>query len=165
MWFFIEAMANVFQHFWGLSLFLSLYLIHSISTSHVTSVLHLYCSTLVRSISSYFFLLVHVSHRFTLSILGTTKTEIIFLHISIMLSFSLVSSKGVIYHSHFFWIVPCPCLKHGIWHIYPKFNYLCSKEDAKQAILYSYKHSFSGFAATLNSSQATILASNELINS
>ncbi|CAA2957179.1 subtilisin-like protease [Olea europaea subsp. europaea] len=33
-----------------------------------------------------------------------------------------------------------------------------SKEDAKQAILYSYKHSFSGFAATLNSSQATNLA-------
>ncbi|XXG65283.1 hypothetical protein AAC387_Pa05g3030 [Persea americana] len=34
-----------------------------------------------------------------------------------------------------------------------------SEDDAKKAMLYSYKHSFSGFAARLNSTQATTLAS------
>ncbi|KAL5537777.1 hypothetical protein UlMin_045317 [Ulmus minor] len=33
-----------------------------------------------------------------------------------------------------------------------------SDEDAKQSVLYSYKHSFSGFSAMLNSSQAAALA-------
>ncbi|XP_011090078.1 subtilisin-like protease SBT3.18 [Sesamum indicum] len=33
-----------------------------------------------------------------------------------------------------------------------------SKEEAKQAMIYSYKHVLSGFAATLNEGQATILA-------
>ncbi|KAL0390395.1 UNVERIFIED_CONTAM: Subtilisin-like protease SBT3.18 [Sesamum calycinum] len=33
-----------------------------------------------------------------------------------------------------------------------------SEEEAKQAMIYSYKHVLSGFAATLNESQATILA-------
>ncbi|XP_073138163.1 subtilisin-like protease SBT3.18 [Henckelia pumila] len=32
-----------------------------------------------------------------------------------------------------------------------------SKEKAKEAILYNYKHAFSGFAATLDASQATVL--------
>ncbi|PON95646.1 Subtilase [Trema orientale] len=37
-------------------------------------------------------------------------------------------------------------------------NVFASKEDAKQSMLYSYKHSFSGFSAILNSTQAAILA-------
>ncbi|KAK7822258.1 subtilisin-like protease sbt3.18 [Quercus suber] len=37
-------------------------------------------------------------------------------------------------------------------------NVFASEEDAKQSILYSYKHSFSGFSAKLNSTQATSLA-------
>ncbi|KAL2470039.1 Subtilisin-like serine endopeptidase family protein [Abeliophyllum distichum] len=44
------------------------------------------------------------------------------------------------------------------YHVELLSNVFESKADAKQAMLYSYKHSFSGFAATLNSSQATILA-------
>jgi hypothetical protein len=39
---------------------------------------------------------------------------------------------------------------------------LYSKEDAKQAMLYSYKHRFSGFSAMLNSTQAKILASKNI---
>ncbi|KVI08384.1 Proteinase inhibitor I9 [Cynara cardunculus var. scolymus] len=34
-----------------------------------------------------------------------------------------------------------------------------SQEDARESILYSYKHSFSGFSAKINSSQAANLAS------
>lgn len=41
-----------------------------------------------------------------------------------------------------------------------KFVILISEEDAKQSMLYSYKHSFSGFSAILNSSQVAFLASN-----
>ncbi|PQM33095.1 subtilisin-like protease SBT3.18 [Prunus yedoensis var. nudiflora] len=36
-----------------------------------------------------------------------------------------------------------------------------SEEDVRQSMLYSYKHSFSGFSAKLNSSQATTLAKME----
>ncbi|KAK9941457.1 hypothetical protein M0R45_018054 [Rubus argutus] len=36
-----------------------------------------------------------------------------------------------------------------------------SEQDVKQSMLYSYKHSFSGFAAKLNSSQATTLSKME----
>ncbi|BBH04276.1 Subtilisin-like serine endopeptidase family protein [Prunus dulcis] len=39
-----------------------------------------------------------------------------------------------------------------------------SEEDVRQCMLYSYKHSFSGFSAKLNSSQATTLASKLMIN-
>ncbi|OMP05884.1 hypothetical protein CCACVL1_01800 [Corchorus capsularis] len=38
-----------------------------------------------------------------------------------------------------------------------------SEEDAKQSILYSYRNSFSGFSAKLNSSQATTLAKMEKV--
>ncbi|KAK6145057.1 hypothetical protein DH2020_021877 [Rehmannia glutinosa] len=38
---------------------------------------------------------------------------------------------------------------------------LFCKEKAEQAMLYSYKHMFSGFAAMLNASQATVLAKND----
>ncbi|KAI3461910.1 hypothetical protein Pfo_018573 [Paulownia fortunei] len=44
------------------------------------------------------------------------------------------------------------------YHVQLLTNVFQSKEEAKQAMLYSYKHMFSGFAATLNASQATILA-------
>ncbi|KAF8398598.1 hypothetical protein HHK36_017529 [Tetracentron sinense] len=37
-------------------------------------------------------------------------------------------------------------------------NVFTSEEDARQAMLYSYKHGFSGFSAKLNSTQATTLA-------
>ncbi|KAG2671483.1 hypothetical protein I3760_14G138200 [Carya illinoinensis] len=40
-------------------------------------------------------------------------------------------------------------------------NVFASEEDAKQSMLYSYKHSFSGFSAKLNSTQATALAKME----
>lgn len=38
------------------------------------------------------------------------------------------------------------------------FNFLGSKEAAKESILYSYKHGFSGFAAVLSQSQAKLIA-------
>ncbi|GLU19611.1 hypothetical protein SLE2022_358510 [Rubroshorea leprosula] len=40
-------------------------------------------------------------------------------------------------------------------------NVFSSKEEAKHSLLYSYKHSFSGFSAKLNSSQAATLANME----
>lgn len=39
------------------------------------------------------------------------------------------------------------------------FFLLCSKEDAKTSLLYSYKHGFSGFAARMTKSQAEDIAS------
>ncbi|KAK6936972.1 Peptidase S8/S53 domain [Dillenia turbinata] len=47
------------------------------------------------------------------------------------------------------------------FHIQLLSNVFASQEDAKQSMLYSYKHSFSGFSAKLNSTQATTLASND----
>ncbi|KAK4492225.1 hypothetical protein RD792_003025 [Penstemon davidsonii] len=44
------------------------------------------------------------------------------------------------------------------YHVQLLANVFKSKEEGKKAMLYSYKHMFSGFAATLNASQATILA-------
>ncbi|XP_058105921.1 subtilisin-like protease SBT3.18 [Magnolia sinica] len=46
-------------------------------------------------------------------------------------------------------------------HVQLLSNVFASEDDAKEAMLYSYKHSFSGFAARLNSTQATTLASME----
>ncbi|PON64179.1 Subtilase [Parasponia andersonii] len=43
-------------------------------------------------------------------------------------------------------------------HLHLLSNVFSSKEDAKQSMLYSYKHSFSGFSAMLNSSQVADLA-------
>nr|XP_034893395.1 subtilisin-like protease SBT3.18 [Populus alba]TKR98193.1 subtilisin-like protease SBT3.5 isoform X2 [Populus alba] len=43
-------------------------------------------------------------------------------------------------------------------HIQLLSNVFSSEEEAKQSMLYSYKHGFSGFSAKLNSTQATILA-------
>ncbi|KAL5708637.1 hypothetical protein ACHQM5_019408 [Ranunculus cassubicifolius] len=40
-------------------------------------------------------------------------------------------------------------------------NIFSSEEEAKEAMVYSYKHSFSGFSAVLNSTQATTLTSME----
>ncbi|KAK6925758.1 Peptidase S8 propeptide/proteinase inhibitor I9 [Dillenia turbinata] len=48
------------------------------------------------------------------------------------------------------------------FHIQLVSNVFDGQEDAKQSMLYSYKHSFSGFSAQLNSIQVTNLASNEL---
>ncbi|XP_077247327.1 subtilisin-like serine endopeptidase family protein [Tasmannia lanceolata] len=42
-------------------------------------------------------------------------------------------------------------------------NVFASEEDAEAAMLYSYKHSFSGFAARLNSTQANTLANMERV--
>lgn len=42
-----------------------------------------------------------------------------------------------------------------------KLFWFYSKEEAKEAMVYSYKHSLSGFAATLNASQAAILNSKQ----
>jgi hypothetical protein len=39
------------------------------------------------------------------------------------------------------------------------FSLLCSKEAAKNSLLYSYKHGFSGFAARMSKSQAQDIAS------
>ncbi|KAG8657701.1 subtilisin-like protease SBT3.18 isoform X2 [Manihot esculenta] len=43
-------------------------------------------------------------------------------------------------------------------HIQLLSNVFASEEEAKQSLLYSYKHSFSGFSAMLNSTQAATLA-------
>ncbi|KAL8480866.1 hypothetical protein ACS0TY_027404 [Phlomoides rotata] len=43
------------------------------------------------------------------------------------------------------------------FHLQLLTNVFHSKEEANQAMLYSYKHTFSGFAATLNASQAAVL--------
>ena len=46
--------------------------------------------------------------------------------------------------------MPVPLTSHGVE--------LCSEQAAKDAILYSYRHGFSGFAAVLTDSQAARLA-------
>lgn len=46
--------------------------------------------------------------------------------------------------------MPVPLTSHGVG--------LCSEQAAKDAILYSYRHGFSGFAAVLTDSQAARLA-------
>ncbi|PIN05580.1 Tripeptidyl-peptidase II [Handroanthus impetiginosus] len=44
------------------------------------------------------------------------------------------------------------------YHLHLLTSIFQSKEEAKKAMIYSYKHVFSGFAATINASQARILA-------
>ncbi|CDP18580.1 unnamed protein product [Coffea canephora] len=90
-------MSHAFQHSWGLSLLLSLYLISSVSTSHVY--------------------IVYLGHN---------------------------QNKA-----------PDLTSKHHLQLLSTVFT---SKKDAKQAMLYSYKHGFSGFSATLNSTQAQVLS-------
>jgi hypothetical protein len=46
--------------------------------------------------------------------------------------------------------MPVPLTSHGVG--------LCSEQAAKDAILYSYRHGFSGFAAVLTDNQAARLA-------
>ncbi|KAL1565701.1 subtilisin-like protease SBT3.18 [Salvia divinorum] len=84
------------QCFWILSLTLSLYFIHSTSSSHVY--------------------IVYLGHA---------------------------------HHTN-----PLLTYEHHVRHLASVFH---SKEEAKEAMVYSYKHSLSGFAATLNASQAAIL--------
>ncbi|KAK6247912.1 hypothetical protein QUC31_019477, partial [Theobroma cacao] len=47
------------------------------------------------------------------------------------------------------------------FHLQVLSDVFASEEDAKRCILYSYRNSFSGFSAKLNSSQATTLAKME----
>nr|GEW58073.1 subtilisin-like protease SBT3.18 [Tanacetum cinerariifolium] len=49
------------------------------------------------------------------------------------------------------------------YHLYLLSSVFSSEEDARQSMLYSYKHSFSGFSAKINSTQAATLAGTEQV--
>ncbi|KAL3518906.1 hypothetical protein ACH5RR_021495 [Cinchona calisaya] len=80
--------------------------------------------------------------------------------LSLSLSLYLIPSAFtshvyIVYLGHNQNKVPLLTSKH---HLQLLSTVFASKEDAKQAMLYSYKHGFSGFSATLNSTQAQILS-------